>query len=239
MPGIDPHASSSLALSRSRASPIIQVLIGPTQTTYALPQTLLCQHSPFFLAALAHPFAESLSRTVTLPDDSPEIFELFVTYLYTSTFTNPEPKNIWTEKAWVLGDKLGCTGFKDEAMRRLWEEYEDEANVAPPAVRYAYENTYEGSALRRFFADVVGEGVSEGVLDVDDCGIGDAEGEGYYDGGWKALFDEGGDFVLDVMRVLRDKQRKQKDGDDYDVPLELGCPSKSRDSYLEGTAPAK
>lgn len=61
------------------------VVVGPKESKFVLHSHLLTSVSPFFAAALNGSFAESSSRTITLPDERPEIFEWFVQWLYSGT----------------------------------------------------------------------------------------------------------------------------------------------------------
>ncbi|KAI9720579.1 MAG: hypothetical protein M1812_002759 [Candelaria pacifica] len=117
---------SPLILRLLRNSPTVTINVGPT-ARWQLPTKLLTHQSPFFAACL-HPstFSESQTLTIQLPEDDPEIFDLFVQWLFTGSFENENPQNVWTEKAWVLGDKLGVGAFKDLCMRVLWGEYSGE-----------------------------------------------------------------------------------------------------------------
>ncbi|KAI9766381.1 MAG: hypothetical protein M1835_007209, partial [Candelina submexicana] len=97
-----PPPKSPLHLRLLRDSTTVTITVGPT-AHWTLPLPLLTTLSPFFAAAFqANHFRESQTHTISLPDDDPEIFELFVQWLFTSTFINTDPRNIWTEKAWVL-----------------------------------------------------------------------------------------------------------------------------------------
>lgn len=60
----------------------ISVGLDGQQRTWMLPKGLLSHHSEFFRAALEHDFKEGIERKVTLPEDDPRDFEIFVYWLH-------------------------------------------------------------------------------------------------------------------------------------------------------------
>ena len=51
--------------------------------------SLLCRHSKRFAASLKGQFAESKNLEIHLPEECPDLFSLFVKYLYCSVMTDP------------------------------------------------------------------------------------------------------------------------------------------------------
>ncbi|KAI9673910.1 MAG: hypothetical protein M1817_002116 [Caeruleum heppii] len=150
---------------------------------------LLCHRSTFFQAALDfNGKSGKEEESVSLPDDLPEAFELFVQWLYTNTFDFKPSRALHLEHIWVLGDKLGSPGFKDQAMLQCFVTYLDAPKPPlphPGMVNYVYKNTGLGAKLRRFFADLVSDRLNEITIK---------------DPAWRDIFGGGlGDFVVDVM----------------------------------------
>ncbi|OCL01414.1 hypothetical protein AOQ84DRAFT_403051 [Glonium stellatum] len=149
----------------SLTGPAIEVVVGPydaTQRTWVLPKALLSYHSFFFRAACEHDFKERLENRVTLPEDIPEIFGLFVQWMYSEDcdiikHCNYEDGVYNGVRAWVLGDKLRVRGFKNFALRQLHklliplDGNEPLCHIEPIEIRYAYNNTLPESELQRFF----------------------------------------------------------------------------------------
>ncbi|KAF2500821.1 hypothetical protein BU16DRAFT_523571 [Lophium mytilinum] len=121
-------------------SPTVEVRVGrdPHTRRWYLPEDLLCQTSAFFRAACKGAFKEAQERLISLPEDEPEIFELFIQWLFSKGYYfTPEPledlpaetteggsklgihKPRTNIRAWVLGDKLGVVGFKNYAMDQI------------------------------------------------------------------------------------------------------------------------
>jgi hypothetical protein len=110
----------------------IEIFVGPTDASlgpsksWSVPKALLSYFSPFLRAACERDFKEKEEHKIHLPEDEPAIFSLFVEWIYYNNYSlNPElvASNINSAnldaKAWVLGDKLLCTSFKNYAMTRL------------------------------------------------------------------------------------------------------------------------
>ncbi|KAF2814003.1 uncharacterized protein BDZ99DRAFT_364756, partial [Mytilinidion resinicola] len=113
---------------------------------WSLYESLLCQNSAFFRKELQGSFKEGKEKKLTLPDDEPEVFELFVQWLLTGGYLRDNeirtresleryltsdngngtegPTELMVQKsskAWILGDKLQCeVGFKNYAMNHIY-----------------------------------------------------------------------------------------------------------------------
>lgn len=62
-------------------SPIVTLCIGTEQRLFAAHEDVLSL-SPFFSAIIRSQFLESISKRITLPDETPEIFSSVLEYLY-------------------------------------------------------------------------------------------------------------------------------------------------------------
>ncbi|GAM83284.1 hypothetical protein ANO11243_012700 [Dothideomycetidae sp. 11243] len=67
---------------------VATILVGPLETKYMVHSQLLTAASPLFAAMLNGNFAEAEKRSVTLPEERPELFDWFVHWLYTGSLTN-------------------------------------------------------------------------------------------------------------------------------------------------------
>jgi hypothetical protein len=156
----------------------IEIFVGPTDASlgpsksWSVPKALLPYFSPFLRAACERDFKERQENKIYLPKDEPAIFSLFVEWMYYNNYSlNPElvASNInsanFDAKAWVLGDKLLCTSFKNYAMTRLVTQHirlavQPAQSPAYEPVRtveidYACSNSPPGSKLRHFFFNIV------------------------------------------------------------------------------------
>lgn len=62
---------------------VVTILVGPHETKWCLHENLLSGASEFFKSAFNSGFKESLEGKITMPEDDPHAFELFVRWLYT------------------------------------------------------------------------------------------------------------------------------------------------------------
>ncbi|KAL9095494.1 MAG: hypothetical protein Q9165_002365 [Trypethelium subeluteriae] len=146
----------------------ITVLVGLKAQKFIIHENALRSKSPFFEAALSKPWAEARERRVTLPEDDPEVFKLYVQWLYTDRIhcSTPPGNNSkgWDFihemdliiKAYCLGEKLQDVAFKDSlidsfiALRSLEK---DMWLPHLPITKFLWENTPKGSSMRRLVVD--------------------------------------------------------------------------------------
>ena len=125
--------------------------------TWHLPKALLVRQSPFFAAALNGSFAEAKLNSVTMPDDDPIVFRLWVQWLYVGGIAyrvlHVEDINNVLMKAWILGDKLDCHVFQDIVMMELLACHSlkvERPLFETSTLRAAYEGSAPGSKLRKW-----------------------------------------------------------------------------------------
>lgn len=63
------------------------VLVGPSEVQWRIHENLLSGISDFFRSAFNSGFKESLEDRLTMPEDDPHAFELFIRWLYIRTLT--------------------------------------------------------------------------------------------------------------------------------------------------------
>ena len=125
---------------------------GDAKKVWHLPEKLLKSKSTFFTAALEGGFAEGISKTVTLPEEDPDLFENFVEWLYVGFNQSAEWDGDTLIDQWTLGDRLGCALMQDDAMCKLIKYYVDYHPVLDTLER-VYEVSTPESKLRRFVID--------------------------------------------------------------------------------------
>ncbi|PLB48318.1 hypothetical protein P170DRAFT_448051 [Aspergillus steynii IBT 23096] len=146
----------------------IDIVVGVERKVYSVHEQLIRASSVFFDKVMAGEWTESRQRTVQLPDDDPEIFALYVHWLYCGTLPvfcdEPDPaKNdeyMGLIKAYVLGDKLLDAEFHNAVIDAIVEESRSEAQdkhlwfPGEKVIEYAYENTTERAPIRRLLVDM-------------------------------------------------------------------------------------
>jgi hypothetical protein len=103
------------------SSKVITVLVGKSKASYTLHKDLLCAHSPFFETCLRSKFLERQKDQVELPEDSPEVFEHFVNWIYREDVIKPsdQPTLELAVHTYVFADKLCMPAFKNRLMSRI------------------------------------------------------------------------------------------------------------------------
>ncbi|KAF5983231.1 sdr family [Fusarium coicis] len=91
--------------------------------TWCLPINLVSHYSPY-LKEIFSSFKQS-DKQIRLCGFPPEVFGLFVEWMYYGSYESPSVISISNAdaKCWVLGDKLRSIEFKNCAMRRLHEQH--------------------------------------------------------------------------------------------------------------------
>jgi len=160
--------------SISLKGPAIEIIVGSEipssektdqRETWWLPKNLVSACSETLNAACNRDFKEKEENCILLVEDDPEIFSLYVEWLYYDTYTIPSKypqgtRSMTDAEAWVLGDKLLSKDFKNYAMSRIYQHYLrfDGFSMKPVLlddISYVLENTSENSGLREFFIDYV------------------------------------------------------------------------------------
>ena len=136
--------------------------VGPDNPTdFHVHRELLCDNSPFFTNALKKEWTGDNDRIFELPDDEPEIIEIYVTWLYSNRiFTEPEGEvdkisNIGFSRlfdAYIFGDKIQDSDFKDTIIDTFIEINKETKSYFSHA-RKIWESTPPGALIRRYMLD--------------------------------------------------------------------------------------
>jgi hypothetical protein len=147
---------------------IVSLDVGPHPEIYAVHEDLLCEHSPFFQAAVKEEWREPHDR-IPLPHDDPDVVCLYLHWTYAgrilsrkSDSTNEESDNEinFLVDAFIFGEKVQDSRFKDAvidaAIKSTLSSDMDGVPCFPGvmAVNRAYKGTPPGSPLRRLMIDL-------------------------------------------------------------------------------------
>ncbi|XHF97178.1 hypothetical protein AWENTII_000779 [Aspergillus wentii] len=146
----------------------VDVVVGNQQEPFSVHENLVRTSSRFFDKAMAGKWRESLQRTVKLPDEEPNIFTLYLHWLYYGALPvycdkpglagNSEYLEL--AKAYVLGDKLLDSKFQDTVIDAIIEKSlskaKDGASWYPvgEVIEYVYCNTHESAPIRELLVDM-------------------------------------------------------------------------------------
>jgi hypothetical protein len=145
---------------------MITVKVGNNGTTFPVHESVVCDSSAFFKSAMKPEWTSATSRIVDLTDEDPNIFEIYLHWLYfktLSTIHNRPPiadiEYIELAQCYVLGEKLLDMKFKNAVIDALIEvlENDPEDNCFLPdydIINTIYEGTTEGSPARTLLVDM-------------------------------------------------------------------------------------
>lgn len=135
---------------------------------YQLHEDLVVANSDFFKVALTKGWKESDEHILRLPEDSPEIFEIFFWFLYTGKVAcrqhgdkdtvsengkvhDPELERL--QGAWILGEKLQASDFKDSIVDALIARMTTDEELQVDIHEEMYPSSGLHSPLRRLLVD--------------------------------------------------------------------------------------
>lgn len=149
----------------------LQDIIREEQEKFSIHQGMFCQHSAFFESATKIIWNDGKERTIALPKDEVEVFDLSATWLYLGKILSREPKSIGQSdsdhnelhtliKAFCFGEKIQDGPFKDAVVDAVvsYSATPDERGrrwfPTMSMVDRAYKGIPQGSPFRRLLADM-------------------------------------------------------------------------------------
>ncbi|KAF2493989.1 hypothetical protein BU16DRAFT_562943 [Lophium mytilinum] len=142
---------------------VISVIVGEEKKVYQVHKGLLLYHSSYFVGALEGGFKESETEVVELFTDEVVVFDAVYCWLYKGhLFDSPsagKPTDVSLLydllcKIFVFGDMRGIPALKNAAIDLLHSSICIKWKFPKTQVRFIYENTMEGSLLRKFIVDM-------------------------------------------------------------------------------------
>ncbi|KAH8644105.1 N-acetylglucosaminyl-phosphatidylinositol biosynthetic protein [Alternaria alternata] len=148
---------------------LVRVGCDSSQQEFLLHEGILCARSEFFRRALNGNWIEKKERLVKLPEDDPQTFAFYVSFIYTNVVSDATALQTMTPdgfqahilavvKLYVLAEKLQDRQAKNEALRTVLSDTAERsfADSLPNAeiVQFMYNNTLQGSLGRRLMVDL-------------------------------------------------------------------------------------
>lgn len=138
--------------------------MGKQKEVFDVHENLIRASSPFFDKAMSDSWQKSTQEHIELPDDDPEIFGIYVHWLYRGTlpvYTKAKDKVEWLNilKSHTFGDKVLDNSFQNTAIYALIEKCTTlgEGKTGCPnidAIQHVYGNTSGSSPIRKLFLDM-------------------------------------------------------------------------------------
>lgn len=185
-------------------------------------KALLGFYSKYFEGMLYGSFAESAQAEIELPEDGEDVMGAFVTWIYSGNIFTCSQLSVFNregidkrqitlrdipERLWVLGDKLLCPMFTNDAMKLLRRRYEV-SFLGPLAAGYVYDNTHPESKLRLFNKDLI---FHEGPLNKLRDYVSNMKA-------WTALLEKGGELARDCVEGAFEGGDPE---DEYEAPYSV------------------
>ncbi|KAI4228994.1 MAG: hypothetical protein L6R36_001231 [Xanthoria steineri] len=148
---------------------VINVGTEDNRETFSTHRELLSFYSPYFRAMMNGSWEEAKTNIINLTADEPHIYEIFQNWLYgiDLDLDPPQARDISLMlRLWIFGDKVQVPGFQNAAIEGLrFATNEPPRVVRRSDVAAAFENSGEGSPLRKFIVDLyVWEGSLPGLM---------------------------------------------------------------------------
>lgn len=147
--------------TRFRDTSSVTVLVGPEKTPFVAHKEFLCEVSDYFKAALTAQFAEAKKNEISLPEQSAEIFENFLDWLYTKSIDAETWKTLgvpvmlkWDEihELYVFAKYVMCPALCNEILNAVWKITYPGAHFClptPDQIVNLYRGTTEECGLRK------------------------------------------------------------------------------------------
>jgi hypothetical protein len=157
------HRISSCSDLRSDCftSDLVQIDVGPedNRRTFRVHEKALCHYSGYFAGAMRGKFVEAETKRITLATEDPDIFSMFIYWLYRGRIPPPAEAShhAWETvmKLWVFGDVRTVRLLQNDTMDLLLRTAVESNQVPTICIPYIYSNTMPDSPLRRVMIDMV------------------------------------------------------------------------------------
>ncbi|TGO82934.1 hypothetical protein BPOR_0730g00010 [Botrytis porri] len=143
------HLTASLL-----SNELVQIIVGPELKEFFVHKTLIRSTCDFFDKAFNGRFKEGIENKMHLPKDDPEIFEIFVNWMYSGHLRGGLRETMLIINIWIFAQKCQAITLKNCAMKALQDALGDERigrfPLSNSEVAHIYENTTWGDELRVF-----------------------------------------------------------------------------------------
>lgn len=161
-----------LTLRRTLYNNIIFILVGPEKVKFGVHQGVLVQRSPFFQAALTGKFKEAMEGRIILHDGDPDVFAVFVSWLYTTKLENMVDETssctkVRLIKLYLFADRYDVPILRNDVIDALYKNWKEDPRLPISYFQEVYDTTPPRDPLRRLFVDLITSDtkISESVLE--------------------------------------------------------------------------
>lgn len=141
---------------------MVDILVGPRKQSFRVHKNRLCSRAPVFRKILNGSFKEAKEQCAELPEDDPEVFSMFLEWLYSQRIARlgksaPDSTSSLDHiKLYCFAEKYCLSDLMDFAVSALFAFLVD-ATCLPilTTIQYVYEHTASGSPIRPFMIQVL------------------------------------------------------------------------------------
>jgi hypothetical protein len=141
----------------------VDIQVGANKCNFTVHRDLLNFYSSYFQSALGGSCKESEENLIILPEDDPDVFELFVHWLYAQRFRQTDVTGLKTSRnmarLYVFADMRGVLGLKDIVITGFVQHLKKGTLPVKHSllreIPYIYANTAEKSLLRKLVVDYI------------------------------------------------------------------------------------
>ncbi|KAH0342078.1 hypothetical protein KCU81_g5959, partial [Aureobasidium melanogenum] len=127
---------------------LVTIIVGSTREAFSIHKDLLVFYSDYFRAAFNGSFTEAAEGKIELLDVDQEVFQNFHAWLYTRKLTEPLSWKLLVH-LWVFGDRFQVPLLQNCVMDEIFAKEKRDAELPLCLMKVAYENTVNGSPLRK------------------------------------------------------------------------------------------
>ncbi|KAK6400603.1 hypothetical protein LTR81_024151 [Elasticomyces elasticus] len=142
------------------------VEVGGSKQKWVLHENLLCNGSAFYRSAVKKEWSHDHTRTIPMPDDEADVFQVYAQWLYQAKILvkeRNEDREFTLElgtmtKCYIFGEKIQEVFFQnatiDSIFARVHQDEKGGTRWYPTDADTVYDGTPEGSPLRMLIVDM-------------------------------------------------------------------------------------
>jgi len=153
LPGVVVTGPIAKRIGERLGNEIVTLYVGLACKKFTVHKALLCESSDFFKKGFMGGFKEAQEKEMSLPEDNPEAFSLFLDWLYTHTLpicsTEAQLDDLY--RLYFFAEKICQMNLADKAIDRIQQvhKYNPQLGIKPAVIGLVFANTKYHSSLQR------------------------------------------------------------------------------------------